>query len=346
MKKIGICGHFGGDKVFLDGQTIKTKTITNALQSIYGSNEINKIDTYYARKNIVLFLINLMKLHKKSQNIILFPGQNSLIFCAFVLTILNMFHYRPIHYIVIGGWLPNYISQKKWLKRCLIKFKLIYVETNSMKQLLYKKGITNSVVMPNTKELNILSESNLLYPNDKPFKLCTFSRVIKEKGIEDAINEIKKFNDKHAKLVYTLDIYGQIDSEYKNEFKNILNTTPNYIQYKGLIPFDKSVDILKNYYALLFPTYYKGEGLAGTLIDAMSSGVPVIASDWKYNTEIIKHKYTGLIFKTKNNIEFAKCLEWIYIHQDEWNSFRKNCIKEAKKYSLNNIILILTKELD
>jgi glycosyltransferase involved in cell wall biosynthesis len=46
--------------------------------------------------------------------------------------------------------------------------------------------------------------------------------------------------------------------------------------------------VLRDYFALLFPIYYIGEGFAGTAIDAFSAGVPVIASDWKYNSEVIK----------------------------------------------------------
>ena len=32
MYKIGICGHYGGGKNCLDGQTIKTKIITKELE--------------------------------------------------------------------------------------------------------------------------------------------------------------------------------------------------------------------------------------------------------------------------------------------------------------------------
>ena len=45
---------------------------------------------------------------------------------------------------------------------------------------------------------------------------------------------------------------------------------PDYISYCGLISFEKSVETLKEYFALLLPTYYEGEGFAGTLIGAYS----------------------------------------------------------------------------
>jgi glycosyltransferase involved in cell wall biosynthesis len=53
---------------------------------------------------------------------------------------------------------------------------------------------------------------------------------------------------------------------------------PEYVVYGGVVPFNKSVEVLKDYFAVLFPTYYEGEGFAGTIIDAHSAGVPIIAS--------------------------------------------------------------------
>ena len=37
----------------------------------------------------------------------------------------------------------------------------------------------------------------------------------------------------------------------------------------------------------LFPTYYDRKGVAGTLMVAMATGIPVVVSDWKYDREIV-----------------------------------------------------------
>ena len=44
------------------------------------------------------------------------------------------FRRKKLHYVVIGGWLPNFIKGKKLLRKQLKKFHGIYVETNSMKK--------------------------------------------------------------------------------------------------------------------------------------------------------------------------------------------------------------------
>ena len=78
--------------------------------------------------------------------------------------------------------------------------------------------------------------------------------------------------------------------------------------------------------------YYQGEGFAGSLIDAMAAGLPIIASDWKYNREIVKNGTNGLLFPASDADALSKRLVWLYKHQNEWNDFRKNCLDEAHNY--------------
>ena len=79
-------------------------------------------------------------------------------------------------------------------------------------------------------------------------------------------------------------------------------------------------------------TYYEGEGFAGTIIDAFAAGLPVIASDWKYNSEIIKQGITGVITKTHSISELKNAILSINSDVEKWNFMRKNCISEAKMY--------------
>ena len=162
-----------------------------------------------------------------------------------------------------------------------------------MKKALYVLVYKNYFIMPNCKNLNILKEDELVYNTEKPYKLCTFSRVMKEKGIEDAVNAVKAVNEKYGETIYTLDIYGQVDAEQTDWFENLKNTFPDYVKYGGLVPFDKSVDVLKNYFALLFPTHYYTEGIPGTIIDAYAAGVPVISAKWENFGDIIEENITG-----------------------------------------------------
>ena len=131
---------------------------------------------------------------------------------------------------------------------------------------------------------------------------------MREKGIEDAVNAVVSVNTDLGVQAFSLDIYGQVDGAQLEWFESLQTKFPSYIRYDGLVPFDKSVDVLKDYFALLFPTYYEVEGFAGTLIDAYSAGVPVIASDWKYNAELVNEN-VGFVYPTEDQRAFVDNLK-------------------------------------
>lgn len=343
MYEISMCGHFGGDKEFFDGQTIKTKNIYLALLDKYSENEIKKIDTYQWKKHPISFFKDCVKGIKNSKNIIILPAHNGVRVLIPLFLLVNKLYKRKIFYIVIGGWLPEFLEKRKGLLKKVKKLDKVFVETNNMKKQLEKLDVKNVEILVNFKNITPLKEEDLNFNYSKPYKLCTFSRVMKEKGIEDAINVVKKINEDANEIVYKLDIYGPIDESYKNSFEEIMQHVPNYIQYKGCVDSNKSVETLKEYYLLLFPTYYSGEGMAGTLIDAQSAGVPVVASNWKYNNEIIIDKINGYLYETHNLKEFEKVLK--EINNSDIEDIKKNCLKCAKKFNGNVAIEILTKEL-
>ena len=100
MHKITICGHFGGNEKFLDGQTIKTKNIYLALLEKYGEKEINRIDTYHWKKQPIIFLKRCLKGIKESKNIIILPAQNGVRVFIPLFLLINKLYKRRIFYIV------------------------------------------------------------------------------------------------------------------------------------------------------------------------------------------------------------------------------------------------------
>lgn len=345
MKKVCVIGHFGFGRNLLNGQTVKTKIITKELKKQLGKENVLAVDTHGGKKIMLKLIFKIGSIMKYTSNIIIMPAHNGVCFFAPLLYFWKRIYHRKIHYIVIGGWLPEFITNKNWLKKCLKQFDGIYVETNTMKKLLEKQGFQNIYVMPNCKELHILKEEELKYSHGEPYKLCTFSRVMREKGIEDAVNAVKEINIKENRTVFILDIYGQVDQEQVAWFDELKKTFPEYISYKGVIPFDKSTDVLKEYFALLFPTYYEGEGFAGTLIDAMAAGVPVLASDWKYNNGIIKDRENGTLFQPHNIEQLCSKLVEISKKPDEWRRMGIRCIEDANLYRPENAMRVLFKNL-
>ena len=345
MVTIGVCGHFGGDRNFLDGQTVKTKIITKELEKEFGDNEVKKVDTFGGKERLVPILLNLIRLVMNCENIIILPAHNSLRIFAPLLVFVNSFYHRKLHYLVIGGWLPEFVATRRWLKNALMKFAFIYVETSTMKNKLEAMGFTNIVLLPNCKELDVIQAEELVYVQKEPFKLCTFSRVMKEKGIEDAVNAVKAVNDKIGKNIYTLDIYGQVDKEQTDWFANLQTKFPDYVKYKGLVPFDKTTEVLKDYFLLLFPTKFYTEGIPGTIIDAYAAGVPVVCSKWQSFSDLVDDTVGyGYDFSSEEALE--NLLRKIYLEDIEKISvMKKACILKSRQYMPEKVLEILINKL-
>ena len=346
MKKVCIIGHFGFGKTLLNGQTIKTKIVTEALCHQYGSEDVVPIDTHGGLKSLFRAPRQAFKALKIAANVIIMPAHNGLRIYVPLLCFFRLFcKTRKLAYVVIGGWLADYLSSRRILARLLKSFDGIYVETNTMKKALEKQGFKNIYVMPNCKDLTPLGIDELVYHSEPPYKLCTFSRVMKEKGIEDAVDAVRAMNEKYGKNIYELDIYGQVDDGQRDWFARLQADFPEYIHYCGTVPFDKSVEVLKNYFALLFPTYYEGEGFAGTLIDAYSAGLPVIASAWRYNSEIV-NEHTGFVYTTGNQAEFINILTDVMLNPALILSKKISCLAEVNKFRTDKVIQVLIKKIE
>lgn len=168
---------------------------------------------------------------------------------------------------------------------------------------------------------------------------------MKEKGIEDAVNAVEEINKKYGETIFTLDIYGQIDSMQTEWFELLQSRFSKDISYKGLVPFDKSTDILKNYYALLFPTRFYTEGIPGTIIDAYASGVPVISAKWESFNDLVNEKIVGYGYTFGNYNELIKCLSIAMENSYKWNQMKKNCLVQAEKYSARYVLNRLIEKL-
>lgn len=344
--KIGVFGHFGEGKRLLNGQTIKTKIVTEELQNQLGKDQVLKFDTHGGWKTLLKAPLQVFLALKKSKNILIFPAHNGLrVYAPLLAAQRRLFKNRKIHYVVIGGWLPRFLSKRKRLAKILKRFDGIYVETSTMKTALEEQGFTNVYVMPNCKELTVLSETELVYPSGVPYKLCTFSRVMREKGIEDAVNAVVAINEEYGYPVFSLDIYGQIDTEQVEWFNHLQNEFPDYIRYGGLIPFDKSVEVLKEYFALLFPSHFYTEGIPGTIIDAYAAGIPVVSVKWESYSDVVDEGVTGLGYDFDSEERFEEILHNVAHNPQVLLDMKKNCICKAKDYIPKMAIQIMIKNI-
>lgn len=323
--KIGIIGHFATKKYMNDGQTVKTVELYNELMKI-DDFDISTVDTQDYKSELFTFIKNIYNLLRHNEYIIIVVASGGLKVLIPFLSILNIFFKKKLCYCTVGSWVDVRIKNNIFLKFFLRKMDRIFVETTVLKDNLFKLGLHNVELMYNFKKftnrkLKIKREKN---------SFCIFSRILKEKGIEDAIYAINKLNKEGFKC--SLGIYGPIDENYKEEFNKLLNEFPEYIKYNGSVSPEKSKEYISKYWMLLFPTHYIREGLPGTLLDAYNSNTPVIASNWASAYEFVSED-VGYIYDFADKEKLYEQIKFCIKNQNEVELKRKNTQKFMERFA-------------
>ena len=342
--RIAVIGHFGGVTPFKDGQVIKTMAAYDALKR-YGIEHIDKIDSYYASRKPFQFFCDFFHgiirndkfvviLSKKGKRI-LFP----------LLYFSSKYLKKEIYHYALGGLLAQEVQGNPKRIKYISSFRKNWLESHALVHELQDLGVGNAAYLPNLKKLTVLTQEELPDEFSEPYKLCIFSRVTIEKGIEDAIKTVREINAEAGRVIVTLDMYGPTEPETYLERLNEILKNDTVCRYCGVIPENKSVEILRDYYVLLFPTHYRYEGIPGTIIDALSAGLPVISRRWQFCDEMLTDGYTGLIYDFDQPEQLKEKILYAINHKSEIVQMKKNCLKSAEPYREENVIRQIAEEM-
>lgn len=330
---ICVVGAFGFEDLAntTGGQPVKTRELYYALKSKYGADEVSFVETYRWKRNPLKMLASLMRHVPHSEAVIMLPAHNGLkVFARLLQTLKNK--KAKLFYDVIGGWLPTVAEKDPKLISCLKKLDGIWVETSSMQRDLEKLGLEQVTVVPNFKTLDVLTPAELVYADCQPYRLCTFSRVMEEKGITDAIEAVHRVNTQLGETVYTLDIYGPVAPQYEETFQKLQAQHGDWLSYRGVKDPSQSVQTLKDYYALLFPTKFYTEGIPGTIIDAYAAGVPVITARWLNCADVLDDGVTGIGYIFGQQQELEQILLRTAERPEILLNMKQDCLKKAGQY--------------
>lgn len=307
MKKTIVIGHMdwmGNDMI---GAVVKARNIYEQLSNEFGVDQVQNVDIYNWKKKKFKTMLAIGTAFIKSKNIVLVCSDTSKMLMR-LFSILKKIFSNSIYYCVVGGDVAELLQSNPERIPRLKCIDCFFVETEDCVSGLRNLGIENTVLLRNFKCIDAIKKIKP-YTN-KEIKLCTFSRVTEQKGIGDAITVVEQLNQENPDIQCELDIYGAIDPEYKNKFESILKEN-KHSHYCGIVDANSSVEILKDYYCLLFPTKYQTEGIPGTIIDGFAAALPVICSNWIRCRQIVSDGVDGIIYPfgdseaLKSSIKFA-----------------------------------------
>ena len=343
MKRVSFLGHFafGLDKA--NGQTIKTKILGDEMKRQIGEDQVDFYDTMGGWLFVLKMPFILFRMLKNYKNVVVHPAYKGVRVIIPCLVLMNVFFHRKLHYIVLGGWLPSFVGKYPLLRWSLRRLDGMYSETHLIQDELKSYGLDKVMYLPNCKQLDIVPENELTTDSHPPFRVCTFSRVNQTKGITEAVEAVNRINREAGKTVYTLDIYGLVEDE--KWFKNLMDGQPDTIHYGGIIPYDQSASVLRQYFCLLFPSYHAGEGFAATMIDAYAAGLPPIATRWRSNPEVVTDGETGFLIKPFSVDELVEKMRLVADNPSLIDRMRVACVRRASLFQPANAIKPLIENL-
>lgn len=335
---IGDCGNFHDTS---NGVYAKNIQLLARLKTLFPT--INHVNTNNWKRNPIVLLKVLLSLCRyRNKNVLL--SLNTMSAHKVLKAISVLFPKTKVNYFVIGGVLPDYISRFTEDKRkCYDNVKWFMVESKAMKEKMANMGYNNVIYTPNFKKITYIPQKPKANDNEnKTLKFVFLSRIIPEKGCDLIFEAVSKIQEKKGRDILHVDFYGKIDAHYKDVFMEKVHNLSN-VEYKGFLMLGdiNNYATLAQYDAMLFPTFWKGEGFPGILIDAMIAGTPVVASEWGYNTEIINDQETGLIIKSRDCEALVEAMLYMMSHRDQVADMAEKCQQACMNYDTGNV---LTKE--
>lgn len=340
-KKIGLIGRIDPDCRLFDGQTVKTRMMYRLLCEMYGEESIVTVDTYDYKHRAPVVMANFARCLATCDRLVVLLSTNGRRVFFPLLSFASKYMGKKVYHNLIGGWLASNLEKyPKWVNY-LNSFEVNWVEAHALVERLTVKGVRNAEYLPNFKYFSG-SKAQANHRSGE-FRFCTFSRVMEQKGITDAMTAVEQLCSEGKQC--RLDVYGPIDDGYKQDFERIIKSSP-HVEYKGCAAPEESVQIVAGYDALLFPTKWKLEGIPGTIIDALTAGVPVIASKWQYYDEMLEDGVTGFGCEMGSQNELTGAMRrYIALEDTRRTAMREACLKRAQAYSPEVVGEIVCREL-
>lgn len=183
----------------------------------------------------------------------------------------------------------------------------IIVPSSLARQSFVEMGYANKIAVVHTGV-----DHQTFFPGqmrDAPvFRVCYVGRLELAKGLGYLLQAWKRLRLSGAELV--------LAGEIKSEMKGLLATeADSTVIMTGELPQSKVAECYRASNVFVLPS--ANEGLSQSLLEAMASGLCVVATDLSSATECVTNRREGIIVPARDVDSLADAILWCYRHRDE-----------------------------
>lgn len=326
--------HLG--EIPIAGDSMKNQLFLDRFVQVY--NKVYAVDTVgWKRKPWNLLKLAFDILMHPTAKVIISANPGS---ADKLIRIIRQLHlHNDVFYWVIGGSFHTMIKEGRFKATTYSFLKGIFVQGQSMVDALKELSLNNAVYVPNSKLISHYGVKEEKYDGKTHFVFL--SRIEEYKGCTDIIECIDTLNKQGYNGKFDVTFYGNPSSNpaYTTKFSEMIKAHDE-ARYKGLLNLRdvKNYDELAKYDVMLFPTYWHGEGFPGIVIDAYISSLPIIASDWNLNKDVIEDGVTGWIIPVHDTTALAERMKYVIDHPDVVKAFSQRCRERAGMYDSRHVL--------
>ncbi|PLW79424.1 hypothetical protein C0585_07800 [Candidatus Woesearchaeota archaeon] len=212
---------------------------------------------------------------------------------------------------------------------------LFLVRSEIMKSDMIKKGCPKDKIKIHHSGVDtaFFSYKKRDLPKNKEIRFISIGRLIPKKGMIYTLKAFNLFNKKYPDS--SLTIIGE--GEEKKDLLNFIheNNLENKVILKDKVPNNKILDRLyENHIFILHSVTGKNndsEGIPVVLMEAMSTGMPVISTFHKGISELIEQEKSGYLVKEKHAEGLFERMEYLYKNKDVWEKIGFSAREKVKK---------------
>jgi glycosyltransferase involved in cell wall biosynthesis len=259
-----------------------------------------------------------------------------------LLRYLRFFHYpsNKIIFYTYGRGLRGSFSEKVKPEQLSYAGALI-VETKDVKKEFTEDGLKNLYILPCVKKTYDIPDE--MKNEAKPvLRLIFFSRIIKDKGVLEAVDTVIAANKKGIK--FSLDITGSVKEEPETVelVKKRIQGHPE-IRFLGedfKVTGPETYQELNRYDLHVLPTRFFHENAPGSIIDMFVSWVPTLTTRFPGYEDMLSEENSYLIDFQREEQLLPKLL-YIFSHQNELFLKRAACHAELHHYDFQAAYQVL-----
>ncbi|MGA1870998.1 MAG: glycosyltransferase [bacterium] len=175
----------------------------------------------------------------------------------------------------------------------------------------------------------------------EPTRILTIGRLVEKKGLEFVIRALAKILQHNKSIRYLIAGEGPLEKELKRISLQL--NVDHAIEFYGAIEQKEVIKLYKQAHIFILPSitvhYGEQEGTPTVLMEAQSTGLPVISTYHSGIPEAIIDGKSGFLVPEKDIDALVEKLEYLIEHKESWPEMGKRGRKLIEEeYNIKNLV--------